>query len=170
MAYQNEWRPRFSMPPHTSSYLVEGRPVPVDALRVRTMNFNQHWRTPGLVEVRYEVILPGAYAVALLERDWAELVGDYQRVPELDDPLDQALRALDWPAPAQALADPVASPRVLDLFAHELLLRWFDDGAPAGPGFVLNTVDETRMAGTDVYLAGRARPHDPRVPYAYQDV
>ncbi|RUO94476.1 hypothetical protein D7Y11_04395 [Corallococcus sp. AB018] len=170
MTYQNEWRPRFPVPPHRSSYIVEGRPVEVDALSVRTMNFSQHWRTPGIVEVRYEVTLPGAYAVALLEQDWADLVEDYQRFPAPDDPLDQALRALDWPEPARALADPVAAPLVLDSFTHELLLRWFDDGVPSGSGFVLNTVDAFSMAGADVYLAGRARPHVPDVPYAYQDV
>lgn|SRR5215217_500 len=170
MAHQNEWRHRFPIPPHGASCLVGGRPVSVEALRVRTMNFNQPWRTPGITEVRYEVILPGRYAVALLERDWADLVSDYQRFPAPDDPLDASLRALEWPEPERALADAVAAPRVLAFFAHELLLRWFDDGLPAGPGFVLNSVEETRMAGTDVYLAGRARPHDPRVSYAYQDV
>jgi hypothetical protein len=108
--------------------------------------------------------------LALIEQDWAELVEDYQRFPAPEDPLDQALRALDWPEPARALADPVTAPLVLDSFAHELLLRWFDDGVPSGPGFVLNTVDVFRMAGGDVYLSGRARPHDPGVSYAYQDV
>ncbi|WP_244226930.1 hypothetical protein [Corallococcus aberystwythensis] len=134
------------------------------------MNFGQHWRTPGVVEVRYEVILPGAYAVALLEQDWADWMEDAQRFPDLADPLEQALRALDWPRPAHALADAVTAPLVLDHFAHELLLRWFDDGVPSGPGFVLNTVDEGRMTGADVCLAGRARPHVPSVPYAFQDV
>ncbi|NPC68818.1 hypothetical protein D7Y27_03350 [Corallococcus sp. AB004] len=169
MTYQNEWRPRFPVPPHTARYLVEGRPVLVEALRVRTMNFGQHWRTPGVVEVRYEVVLPGAYAVALLEQDWADWIEDYQRFPEPNDPLEQALRALGWPGPAQALADPVVAPLVLDFNAHELLLRWFDDGVPSIPGFVLNTVDEVRMVGTDVWLAGQARPELPDVSYAYQD-
>ncbi len=170
MPYQNEWRPRFPTPPHTASYRVEGKPVSVEALSVRTMNFGQHWRTPGIVEVRYEVVLPRAYAVALIERNWAGLVGDYQRHPEPDEPLDRVLRAFDWPEPDRALADPIASPLVLEAFSHELLLRWFDDGVPDGPGFVLNTIEEARMVGPDVYLAGRARPHDPRVSYAYQDV
>ncbi|RYZ14237.1 MAG: hypothetical protein EOO70_07835, partial [Myxococcaceae bacterium] len=123
-------------------------------LSVRTMNFGQHWRTPGVVQVRYEVILPGAYAVALLEQDWADWVEDAQ---------------LNWPNPAHALADAVTAPRVLDHFAHELLLRWFDDGVPSGPGFVLNTVDAARMVGPDVFIEGRARSHIPGVPYAYQD-
>ncbi|MBN8229660.1 hypothetical protein JYK02_19295 [Corallococcus macrosporus] len=170
MAYQNEWRPRFSGVHHKSSYIVEGRPVGVDALRVRTLNFSQHWRTPGIVEVRYEVILPGAYAVALLEQHWAGLVEDHQRFPAPEDPLDQALRALDWPEPARALADPLTAPPVLDFFAHELLLHWFDDGVPTGPGFVLNTVGAARMVGPDVFIEGQARPHFPDVPYAYQDV
>ncbi|WP_426753816.1 hypothetical protein [Myxococcus sp. Y35] len=169
MDKQNAWRTRFPPPSHTSSYLVEGRRVPVDALRVRTMNFNQHWRTPGIVDVRYEVILPGAYAVALLEGDWAEWVADCQRFPNPDASVERALRALDWPAPSRALADPVAAPLLLMEFAHELLLRWFDDGVPEPPGFVLNTVDEARGAGNDVYLMGRARPHEPRLSYAYQD-
>ncbi|RKG61078.1 hypothetical protein D7X30_09330 [Corallococcus sp. AB011P] len=170
MTYQNEWRPRFSVSPHRSSYVVEGRPVAVDNLSVRTMNFGQHWRTPGIVEVRYEVILPGAYAVALLEQDWVEVVEDGQRFLSPDHPLDQALRALGWPEPARALADPATAHLLIDFFAHELLLRWFDDGVPtAAPGFVLNTVDEFRMAGTDVWIAGRARPELPGVNHAFQD-
>lgn len=170
MLQRKEWRRLFPTPPHTASYLVAGHSMAAEALRVRTMNFGQHWRTPGIVEVRYAVVLPGAYALELLSLDWDEFIDDYQRFPEPDDPLDRVLRGLDWPDPARALADPVAAPLVLDFFAHEFLLRWFGDGVPDGPGFVLNTYDEVRMAGPDVYLAGLARPHDPHVPYAYQDV
>ncbi|AEI67635.1 hypothetical protein LILAB_28770 [Corallococcus macrosporus] len=162
----HEWRSRF--PASTCS--VDGQPVSAESLRVRSMNFGQYWRTPKVAEVRYEVLLPGAYAVALLGRDWDDLVDDYHRYPEPDDPLGQALEALDWPGPERALGDPVAAPRVLDFFAHELLLRWFDDGAPEAPGFVINSVEEVRMEGNDVYLSGRARTHEPQVRYAYQDV
>ncbi|MFP2962306.1 hypothetical protein ACLEPN_32120 [Myxococcus sp. 1LA] len=137
---------------------------------MRSMNFEQPWRTPEVAEARYEVLLPGAYAVALLGREWDDLVDDLHRYSAPDDLLAQALESLDWPGPERALGDPVAAPRVLDFFAHELLLRWFDDGVPEAPGFVINSVEEVRMEGNDVYLSGRARPHEPQARYAYQDV
>ncbi|MBL0692602.1 hypothetical protein [Comamonas sp. JC664] len=79
-------------------------------------------------------------------------------------------RSLDWPGPKRALGDPVAAPRVLEFFAHELLLRWFDDGVPETPGFVINNVEEVRIKGTGVYLSGLARPHEPQARCASQDV
>ena len=169
MTYQSECRLRFPVPPHTARYLVEGRPVSVDALCVRSMNFTQHWRTPGVVEVRYEIILPGAYALARIEQEWADWVDAYRDDLVPNTPLSQAMDVLGWDEPARVLADPVAAPWVLSSFAHDLLLDWFGDVGPSSSGFVINSIDKACMSGADVWLAGRARPEVPGVNYAFQD-
>jgi hypothetical protein len=133
------------------------------------MNFGQHWRTPGIPDVPYAVILPGAYVAAHVALDWVEYVADARADPTNE--LDAELRRLSWPASVEvALADPIAAPLVLDFWAMDLLGRWFDAPPLEDFGFVLNTIDEARLVGGDAYIAGKARPHDPRVPYAYQDV
>jgi hypothetical protein len=147
---------------------AESRPVNAAQLSVRSMNFGQHWRTPGVREVRYSVMLPLAFVADLLGRELPEYVEDCIKFPD-STPLEAALRRSLWPGAGQILDDPELCALALNWFAHDCLLEWFGDGEPEGAaGYVINTVDLSERQGNAVRFAGAARPAGQ--PVQYQDV
>ena len=148
---------------------VEGRPSSWEQLRVRCMNFGQHWRTPDVVVVRYSVDLPERYFADFLERELPAWVRDCQQHPsESELELETALREHDWPTPAQLLLDPTLATLTLAYFADELLGEWLGDGSlEPGVGHVINTVDHVEIVGGLPRIEGTARRNDR--PVRYQD-
>jgi hypothetical protein len=155
-----------------ASYWVDGVQVEASNLRLRVMNFGQHWRTGPLLEVPYKVLLPLAWGVEVFERDWDGWVEDARRFPS-EEPVESRLRGLGWPAPWDAVRHGDTARLLAESFAHDILLGWLGDASPVrSPGFVLNTIDEvTADAGAGVIvITGTARTHDPEFGYKYQDV
>lgn len=149
--------------------LAEGRPVPPEALSVRVMNFGQHWRTPGIVDVDYHVEVPRGFLRDMLARDLPELVADALKFPEDDMPLEAAMRERGWPDADAVPADDTLAVLALRYFAHDILLEWLGDGPPdEEPGHVLNTVDRVGVRDGVCWIEGRARRSQPGVKY--QDV
>lgn len=148
---------------------AEGARVPPEAFRIRTMNFGQHWRTPGIVDVAYRAELPAAFLRDLARRELPAWMDEARTFPD-EGEMEDALRAAGWPSPDDAVADRGIAVLVARTFAMDLLGEWFDAGRPtAEPGYLLNTADAVHLApGGGVIIEGRARRAD--VPAYYQDL
>jgi hypothetical protein len=149
---------------------ADGVAVPPGAFRVRTMNFGQHWRTPGMTDVPYRAEVPAALLRDIVRREHPSWMEDALAFPNPKNALEAALHAAGWPAADEALADPRLAALLAELYADDLLEEWFDAGRPdAEPGYLLNTIEAVRVApdGT-VVIEGRARPS--AVPGVYQDM
>lgn len=147
---------------------ADGLPVRAAQLRVRAMNFNQHWQTPGVREVRYRIVLPQTFITDLLSREWPDYVADGQAFPS-DDALSVALAQRGWPDVEQVLAEPTLCALACNWFAHDFILGWLADGAMSEqPGYVLNTVEFLAHEGAVLAFTGTARTADQTVQY--QDV
>lgn len=165
------------LPNHMQRYLSEKDDCPCSIngqtcsplqLKVRTMNFGQHWRTPGITEVNYEVILPKAFALGYLKKELPEYVGDAKQFPDFEDPLENILRERRWPEVHAILEDPALASLVIQWYGHDLLLRWFGDGSPKQlPGFVINTIESVSIKNGNPCFWGKARAMDR--PVKYQD-
>ena len=168
MAYGAELRARY---PEAARCVctAEGERVPADAFRVRTMNFGQHWRTPGIVDVPYRAEIPAAFLRDMARRELPQWMEDAREFPDDDEEMDAALREAGWPAPDDAVADPRLASLIAEQFAYDLLAEWFDAGRPdLAPGWLLNTVDAVSLEADAVVIGGRARRAD--VPGVYQDL
>lgn len=152
--------------------------APVDAARlsVRSMNFGQAWRTPGVEEVRWTAALPPSFVADLLGARLREHVKDSLAYPDPDDPLEAALALRNWPTAAEVLAlgaaglmPPELAELLLQKFAWDLAAEWFGTGPPERePGFVINTVSAALGPGAQARLEGTARRS--RIAVAFQDV
>lgn len=148
--------------------VCEGKECPWEALSVRTMNFGQHWRTPGVVEVQYALELPFDYFADFARSELPEYIADAREHPSTL-PLDEALRARGWPDVEEVLRDQNTATLALEYFASDLLLHWLGDGLPAQPGgYILNSVDRVSLDGGRVRVEGTGRRD--AGPAAYQDV
>src|SRR5690242_1473689 len=87
--------------------IADGKPITPTALAVRTMNFGQHWRTPGIIDVRFMIALPARFFLDVLARELPEFVQDAIDHPDPDHelPLEAALRQRGWPTAEQVVAD-----------------------------------------------------------------
>jgi hypothetical protein len=161
-----ELRARYS-PDASAACWAEGARVRPEQVTVRSMNFGQYWRTPGIREVRCAVEIPRAFVRDRLDQWLRELADDARRHPS-DDPLEAALRERDWPGGAAALSDPGLHDPLLSRHGHDLLLEWLGDGEPAElPGWMLNSVDRWQLGRDFLVLGGMARQAGEAV--AYQD-
>jgi hypothetical protein len=147
---------------------VDGAIYPRERLKVRTMNFGQHWRTPNVDEVDYEIVLPQAFVIEWLDANLPEYIADAKAFPDPDSALDSALRERGWPAAAAILADAEVARLALDTFAYDLLVACLG-APPAGvaPSFVLNSVDLAFMGPDGPTLRGRGRRTG--APVLFQD-
>lgn len=134
------------------------------------MNFGQHWRTKGVVDVDYRIELPRAFLFDMLSRDLPELIADSKAHPDPECTVDSTLRAANWPDAGEIMRRPELTQFFAEYLADDLLLHWFGDVEPEGEGgFVLNTVDKVDTTGDRVItLEGKARPAG--MPVRYQDV
>jgi predicted component of type VI protein secretion system len=144
-----------------AAYLVDGQPSAAARLRVRTMNFGQPWRTPGLEEVDVRVTLGARFVADWIDALLPEVRADALAHPDPDDDLARALALRGWPSAAVALGEPELARGLVASFAHDLLLSWLGDGAPdEEPSFVLNGARVEEVADGRPVLAGRARRND----------
>ena len=91
--------------PHVTAHYQVPDPMDPAQLTVRSMNFGQHWRTEGIVDVHYSVELPIGYFVAFLEEVYPEQIRDLQKEGEASLPIDVALAAAGYPSLQSAVAD-----------------------------------------------------------------
>lgn len=160
-------RARFGWLPERACGTADGAPVRAGQLTLRTMNFGQHWRTEGVEEVEYTVVVPIALLAEELEREHPGYVEDCIAHPA-DDPYEVAQRERGWPSPAEMLADAELLRMSAEHYGVELLGGWLGDGPPPEePGFVINTAALLGIGGGLLRFGGRARRAGP--PVRYQD-
>ena len=160
-------RARFASGPRCACS-AEGGPADASRLSVRSMNFGQHWRTAGIVDVGCTVELPRAFAVEVVAATLDGYVEDYRQFPG-DDPLEAALRAKGWPSAEAIVADPALHGEMFAAWGHEMLLVWLGDlETRATPGWVINTIESGAVASDVVTLRCTARRAGQ--PVRYQDV
>lgn len=167
-------RARLGWPEDRVCGTAGGWPVCPAQLKMRTMNFGQHWRTEGIEEVDYDLVLPLAVLAEEMEREHPAFVEDSVAHPS-DDAYEQALRERGWPAAAEILDDVFLLPMAAEWYSLELLGRWIGDGWAQGgpaaerPWFVLNTATFLAREGALLRFAGRARQAGV-MDVRYQDV
>lgn len=132
------------------------------------MNFDQHWRTSGIVELEYRVGLPRGYVRARLAGDYEEYVEECRRSPDDANALDAALAKGGFPSLDEALAAPDIALPLLDFYRVELLQGWVGGGPTDALPYVLNTVDRWNAEDGVYWAEGKCRP--PAAGLTYQDL
>lgn len=150
-------RARFGWPPERPCATVEGAPYRAAQLSVTGQGFGDFRHAAGLARAEYAVELPVAFLLEVMEREHAAYVSDAREFPDPDDPFERAQRERGWPAPRDALEDPVLLPLVLAYYGHDLLVYWLGDGQPAErPGWVAHSVTQLARVDDVVVVGGVA--------------
>lgn len=161
-------RRQFGYTDAVTSAVAQGQFIKASQLSVRSMNFGQHWRTPGLPDIRYSIELPLAFVAHVLKRELPIYVADCVQFPD-DGPLEAGLRRRGWPQAEQVLDDLELRVPALQWIAHVCLFEWLGDGEPeVSPGYVVNTIDLWEREGDQIRFGGTARRAGQQVQY--QDV
>ena len=148
---------------------ASGQEVAVDALAVRTMNFGQHWRTPGAVDEEYSLELPATYVRDFLERNLPEWRRLAQKNLYYGDRLGVALCSADWPEPKVVVTQPDRLALVFEVYERDILDIWCGAyGSGVIDCFILNNVDKVEVVGRVVRVTGRALKMPDKA--AYQDI
>ena len=152
------------------AYTVQGQTVVVEQLKIRTMNFGQHWRGEGVQSLPFEIELPIKFGIDIIEWQLPSYIEDSKQYPDLEDLMEGLLRHEGWPEDGSYLlreGPEVLRQLLLEYFAHEMLLQWFGDGDLQAHGFVLNTCDEVYISGDHILISGQCRASG--TSSAYQD-
>lgn len=137
---------------------INDQPCLPEQLSLRTMNFGQAWRTPGITEVTYRLSVPLPAVNPILERELAAFIDDAQQYPDEENHLEQILTENGWPAAHLILKDSTLLLAALNEFGHEILLALFGDRpSQAGETFVLNTISAIYLKNGQVCFTGTAR-------------
>lgn len=169
-----ELRARLGWPEDRVCGTADGQPVRPAQLKLRLMNFGQHWRTEGIAEVGYTLLVPLAVLAEEMEREHPDFVDDSVAHPS-DNTYERALRERGWPTVAHILDDPELLRMSVEWYGVEVLSRWIGNAWPNDgptverPGFVLNTADFQAREGDLLRFAGRARQAGV-MDVRYQDV
>jgi hypothetical protein len=151
----------------SATITIDGVNRDLQKVAVRHMNFDQHWRTPGVRDLAYELTLPHSCLRRVLDAELEEFVEDARKFP--DDGLDFeiALRECDWPSVDKILEDPKLREAALSYFALEILQEVLYD-CNGSDGWILNTIRHTSYDEEHLRIEGlSAKASELR---AYQDI
>lgn len=153
---------------HRCACVLDGQACPPGRVSVRVMNFSQHWRTPGIVDVPYHIELPQPFVVDLLGQHLPDYIEDCKNFPDPESGIERALEAAGWPSASEVLTMPDLARYFVRLFGYDLLAWWLVDGPTDDErDFVLNTIDSIEVRDDVVALGGTARRTG--MPVRYQD-
>jgi hypothetical protein len=133
---------------------VDGRAMAPELVARRAMNFSQNWRGVPVVEVPYELVLPHAAAVGLIDGLVDEYREDSEQHPDPDCVLETLWRASGWVGGAEALKRPALLAELVDFLAMDLLDCSLKSSGPVA--YLINTVDEGWSTSDGVHLRGVA--------------
>ncbi len=150
---------------------IEANPLEPEHLKVRAMNFGQHWRTEGIQNLDYQVHLPLHYVYDFLNSQLPEYILEAKTDRDEEDELDGLLEAFGWSDDAENLL--TNGPKrltdlLLDFYAFEMLLHWYSDGHAPDGGGVINSHDQFEIVNDHLIIRGKCRKSDK--PVRYQDV
>lgn len=153
---------------HRCACVVDGEACLPGRVSVRIMNFGQHWRTPGIVDVPYRIELPRPFVDDLLGEHLPDYIEDSRKFPDPGSEIDRALEAAGWPGAGEVLRRPELARHFIRFFGYDLLVYWLVDGpSDLERDFVLNTIDAIDVGDDVVALSGTARRTG--MPVRYQD-
>jgi|GEM_PF-2685682 len=150
---------------------IPGKALRAEEVRIRAMNYGQHWRTEGIQNIDYEVQLPLKYVYDFLNNELPEYVLEAKTDRDEADELDSLLEAFDWPDDGESILMSTSKRLVdllLDFFAFEMLLHWYSDGQAPNGGVVINSHDQFNVMNDHLIIQGKCRKSDK--PVRYQDV
>lgn len=169
--FNNEWgkeiRNRYVQ---ESLQHINGKALKPEAVKTRTMNFGQHWRTGGIISYPYEVRLPIHYVIDFINALLPEYNKDAQEVPDKNNELDQLLADYNWSEDAKFLLNNTTKSvqqLLLDYFALEMLLHWYTDAPVSENGCVINTHDKLMVIDSFLVIQGLCRK--PGISVQHQD-
>lgn len=138
---------------------INGETVNSNQIRVRSMNFGQRWGHSEIVELRYTVNIPLVFAVDLMNSCLEDLYDDIRKYG-VSSSLDEEMVKNAFPADVsgfiskQTEVNPFQN-ELIRFFEHDLLLRWFGDGASdQSPAFSINTINGFHVLDTTVQFEG----------------
>ena len=137
----------------SGSYAVANKPVTVDQLKVRTMNFGQHWRGEDVVNHPYTLGLPLQLGIDILDWQLPEYIADSLEYPDPEDLMEQLLKKENWnTSGAYYLKEGPLLIRqmLLEYYAHEMILQFLGDGDLRGKGYIINTCDYVEIQGEEI--------------------
>lgn len=153
---------------------IAGAPTPLTAFKVRTMNFGQTWRTPGIDDISFELAVPLPCLAAVLQRKHVAPAGEQIANPSEDSLYEALRRARGWPEFAAVLADAELRQLAFARYGHECLLEL--EKCLAGvaraaqlPRWVLNTIVSIEANASVGIIRGMARAPVDGDDIKYQD-
>lgn len=150
-------RARFGWPPERWCATVNGVRYRAAQMSVTGQGFGDFRHAAGLARAAYSVELPVSFLREMMEREHPAYVSDAREFPDPDDPFERALRERGWPAPRDALEDPVLLPLALAYYGHDLLVYWLGYGQPAErPGWVAHSIAQRARVDDVVVIGGVA--------------
>lgn len=130
-------------------------------LSIRVMNFGQHWRTEGVIDIEYKIELPIDFVLDFLEENLKEYIEDSKIYPEPESKFEQLLRKHNWPSAKDVLENKDLYILAFDFYGHDMILQWFgdliEDLEKGLPTFVLNSVRLKEVLSQSAILIGEAR-------------
>ena len=151
-------------------YFIEGKAREVGQIKVRTMNFGQHWRGEEVESIPYQIDLPVQLAIDIINWQLPEYAKDSQEHFDEDSLIDQLLKENDWKTDGHWLmteGPELLRQMVVEEFAHEMILQWFGDGPTETDGYVLNSCNQTELIDQVLRITGYCRKTS--TSSAYQD-
>ena len=152
------------------SYTAAGNPVSVDQLKVRTMNFGQHWRGEAVVNLPYSFRLPLQLGIDILDWQLPEYIADSQEFPDPEGLMERLLKKENWNTSGTYYLKEgslLLRQMLLEYYAHEMLLQWLGDGSLEVQGYIINTCDQIEIEGEEIVIQGHCRQSGSST--AYQD-
>ncbi|MBO3697630.1 hypothetical protein [Roseivirga sp. E12] len=150
---------------------VDGTELAPEDMRIRSMNFGQHWRTEGVENFPYEAKIPLAFVIDYLNTQLEEYVEDAIADPDEDDEMDNLLKAYGWSTDAENLLSNTSErlkDLLMDFFAFDMLIHWYCDGQAPDNGAMINSFERFSIDGDYLIITGQCRKSG--FPVRYQDI
>lgn len=139
---------------------INGETVNRGQIKLRTMNFGQPWSSSEIVELPYTITIPRVFAIDLINTCLEDLYSDI-RQHGVSSSLDEEIVKNGFPADVSAFISEHTKEKtfqheLIRFFEHDLLLRWFGDGASdQNPAFSINMIDAFHVLEENIQFEGR---------------
>lgn len=140
-------------------YTVNGREVDHDQISLRSMNFGQPLGNAGILELPYTITIPLVFTVDLINTCLEDLYHDIRQYG-VSSTMDEEIVNNGFPTDISGFISKQTEgnslqKELIHFFAHDLLLRWFGDGASREtPSFLINTIDAFRCLEETIQFEG----------------
>jgi hypothetical protein len=152
-------------------FVVNNKEIDNSLIKIRTFNFNQHWRSENVTNLDYELWLDYNVLEQYYSRRWEDNIADAKQNTDSDYELDIQLITNNYPSLNSILKQPIYYSQLIGLLieqdGHDMLLTHFDHNKESAESFYLNSFDTIEITNNFVLLKGKCRNN--LSGYAYQD-